>query len=261
MIRAFDLVLAHPGSAVPVLDGVSLAVEPGELVAVIGCNGAGKSTLVRALGGELRPRAGRVELAGRDIRRMAPTTQARARAVVPQQSHLRFALTVREVVALGRLPHVRTAAARDDRDAIEDVIARLELGALASRPVPSLSGGERQRVAVARALCQLWGASAERPAALLLDEASAALDVAHAIALLAAVRAFASARIAVLAVMHDLNLAARLADRLIVLAHGRVVADGSPRAVVRPAVLEPVYGVALHAVELPDGTPAVLPAA
>jgi iron complex transport system ATP-binding protein len=226
------------------LDGVTLALRPGEVLAVIGPNGAGKSTLLRALSGELRPRDGEVAMLGRALRDWPPAAMARCRAVVSQQAGLAFPMRVAEVVALGRLPWAGTAEAARDREAVSAAMAMAGVAPLATQAYATLSGGERQRVQVARALAQLDGAA--RPAALLLDEPTASLDVRHAAALLAVLRRLAGEGLAVLVVLHDLNEAAFVADRVAVMQAARCVALGPPRQVLRPDFLEQVYGLAFH---------------
>nr|WP_246527118.1 heme ABC transporter ATP-binding protein [Plastoroseomonas hellenica] len=228
---------------------ITLTLVPGAVLAVIGPNGAGKSTLLRLLAGELRPSRGNITLDSVPLSAMAPLALARRRAVVAQSAALAFPMRVQEVVGLGRLPwHGSRAAVRDDA-ATGAALHRVGIAHLARRQYQTLSGGERQRVQLARAFAQLDGAA--RPAALLLDEPTASLDVAHAAALLRALRALAAEGIAVLAVMHDLNEAHFVADRVLVLSEGRPVALGPPEEALAPTLLAPVYGLPFQA--LPDG--------
>ncbi|HEV7268905.1 MAG TPA: heme ABC transporter ATP-binding protein [Falsiroseomonas sp.] len=231
------------------LDGVSVALRPGEVLAVVGPNGAGKSTLLRALTGERRADAGEVTVEGRPIGSWPPIALARRRAVVSQSAALAFPMTAAEVVALGRLPWHGTTQAARDRQATAGALAAAQIGHLAGQAYATLSGGERQRVQIARALAQLDGA--ERPAALLLDEPTASLDVRHAALLLRLVRRLADEGLAVLVVLHDLNEAAFVADRVALLAQGRVMALGPPQDVLEPASVEAVYGVGFR--RLPGG--------
>ena len=223
------------------LRGVTLQLLPGEVLAVVGPNGAGKSTLLRALTGELRPDTGAVMFEGRDLASWPPLALARRRAVVSQSAALAFPMTAAEVVALGRLPWHGTPAAARDGAAVAEALAAAGVQRLAGQPHGTLSGGERQRVQVARALAQLHGAP--RPAALLLDEPTSSLDVKHGAALLALLRRLAREGLAVLVVLHDLNEAAYVADRVAVLAEARLVMFGTPREVLRPALLGDIYGV------------------
>jgi iron complex transport system ATP-binding protein len=231
------------------LDGVSVELAAGEVLAVAGPNGAGKSTLLRGLAGERRADAGEVTVAGRPIGGWSPLALARRRAVVSQSAALAFPLTVAEVVALGRLPWHGSPGAARDRAATADALAAAQVAHLAGQSYATLSGGERQRVQLARALAQLDGA--EHPSALLLDEPTASLDVRHAALLLRLVRRLASQGLAVLVVLHDLNEAAFVADRVAMLAQGRLVAQGPPRAVLEPDSLEAVYGLGFR--RLPGG--------
>ena len=223
------------------LDRVSIAVRPGEVVALVGPNGAGKSTLLRALAGEARPQAGRLSCEGRDLRAWHPLHLARRRAVVSQHAALAFPMRAADVVALGRLPWHGTPMAARDAEAVREALGLAGIAHLAGQPYATLSGGERQRVQLARALAQLHGAP--RPAALLLDEPTASLDVRHGAVVLALLRRLARDGLAVLVVLHDLNEAAYVADRVAVLADGRLVASGPAREVLRPGLLEGVYGV------------------
>ncbi|GAB3211113.1 ABC transporter ATP-binding protein [Marinactinospora endophytica] len=221
---------------------VDLDVAPGEFVGVIGPNGAGKSTLLRTVHRTLRPRTGSVRIDGEDLWALSQRALARRVAAVLQENGADFELTVDEVVAMGRAPHKR-AFSPDNDDDRRLVMTSLELvGAahLAARSYPTLSGGERQRVLLARALAQ-------EPALLVLDEPTNHLDIAHQLDVLAVVRRLGTS---VLAVLHDLNLAALFCDRLYVVDHGRVVAAGTPAAVLTPDLLAEVYrvqaDVALH---------------
>jgi iron complex transport system ATP-binding protein len=226
------------------LDNVSLDLRPGEVLALVGPNGAGKSTLLRTLSGERRPDAGTVTLAGRSVAALPPLALARCRAVMNQSSALAFPMTAAEVVALGRLPWHGTPQASEDSDAVARALRAAHVGHLAAQPHATLSGGERQRVQLARALAQLDGAAP--PAALLLDEPTASLDVRHAALLLRLVRERANKGLPVLTVLHDLNEAAHVADRVAVLSGGRLVACGAPRDVLSPDILERVYGIAFR---------------
>jgi iron complex transport system ATP-binding protein len=226
------------------LRAVSLSVTPGEVVALVGPNGAGKSTLLRALAGELRPREGRIRCEGIPVGDWDPLLLARRRAVVSQHAALAFPMRAAEVVALGRLPWHATPQAAQDEAAIAAALAEAGVAPLAQQAYATLSGGERQRVQVARALAQLHGAP--RPAALLLDEPTASLDVRHGAAVLALLRRLARSGLAVLVVLHDLNEAAFVADRVAVLAGGALVTTGTAAEALRPGLLEDVYGIAFR---------------
>jgi iron complex transport system ATP-binding protein len=239
-----------------VLRDVSLRVAPGQLCAVLGPNGAGKSTLVRLLAGALKPRVGQVLLGGVDVAGLDRRAIARRVAVVPQSVEVALGFTVREVVAMGRAPHQGAwmTASAADRAAVDRAVEACELGALAARPVAALSGGEQKRVAIARALAQ------EAPI-LLLDEAGAHLDVRHSIAVHELVRReLAERALAVVAVLHDLNAAARYADRVALLKDGKIVAEGTVPEVMTYRRLKEVFETDLYVgVNEIDGTRYFLP--
>jgi iron complex transport system ATP-binding protein len=239
MIAASGLTLRAGRRAL--LQHVSLALKPGEVLVVVGPNGAGKSTLLRALAGELRPAEGSVTAEGRPLPRWHPLDLARRRAVVPQHTALAFPMTAEALVALGRLPWHGTPATARDTVAVRRAMEAAGVSHLAARDHGTLSGGERQRVAVARALTQLDGAA--MPSALLLDEPTASLDAGHRAALLRLLRHMAGQGMAVLAVLHDLNEAAFVAHRVAMLSEGRLIAIGAPEAVLQPEALSPVYGL------------------
>jgi iron complex transport system ATP-binding protein len=219
------------------VDRVSLTVERGEVLAVIGPNGAGKSTLLHLLSGDLPLAGGTVALDGEDLRRLGAREQARQRAVLRQATQVLLGFHAVEVVLMGRYPHLG-----DRREGPADlaIVARAmeqtETLALADQPYPTLSGGEGARVQLARVLAQTTPL-------LLLDEPTAALDLRHQHSALALARAVAAAGGGVLVVLHDLNLAATYADRLALLAQGRLVALGTPWQVLEPTLLTAVYGV------------------
>ena len=216
------------------LDGVSLTLAPGEVVALAGPNGAGKSTLLRVLAGDLTPTGGEVTLDGRPLARYRARELALRRAVLPQQTLMQFAFTAREVVAMGRHPHDTRRDAPDDEAIIAAALLRTETAPLAERAYPSLSGGEQGRVSLARVLAQ------EAPS-LLLDEPTAALDLRHQQAVMAIARELAREGATVLAVLHDLNLAAAYADRIALMHAGRLVADGPPWQTLTEPLLTDVF--------------------
>jgi ABC-type cobalamin/Fe3+-siderophores transport system ATPase subunit len=246
-------VTAAYGSRV-VLRDCSFAMTSGEIVAVVGPNGAGKSTLLRVLAGLLRPTAGSVALGGQDLATFSRSAVARRIGVVPQIFDTLFPFTVREVVALGRTARLGAfgRASAEDVAAVERAIVDLELTALASRRIDRLSGGERQRAVLAMALAQ-------ETAVLLLDEPTVHLDPGHQLATLELLRELATRRqLAVCAVLHDLNLASAFASRIVAIADGRVVRDGSPLEVLRSDLVKAVFGDGLEVIAR-DGHPAVLP--
>lgn len=226
-----------------VLHGVSLTLAPGDCVGLIGPNGAGKTTLMRAALG-LIAHEGQSSLA-----QMSPARRARAAAWLPQTREIAWPLPVRDLVALGRLPHRAGGLgvlAPADRAAVDRALAQTGLGALADRPATALSGGEQARVLLARALAQ------ETPL-ILADEPVAGLDPAHQIGAMQLLRARADAGGAVLVALHDLGLAARQCTRLVLLVDGRIMAEGPPAEVLTPETMRAAFGVRIWAGQTPLG--------
>jgi iron complex transport system ATP-binding protein len=247
--------------AATLIDAVTLAARPGEVLALIGPSGAGKTTLLRVWSGELRPTAGAVTLAGVPLAAIEPRALARARAVLPQQTALRFPLTALEVVLLGRLPHPSRGESAADLEIAGAALALAEADHLAARLAPTLSGGEQQRVQLARAFAQIWEPTPAQPLrVLLLDEPTASLDPGHAARILGRVRRFARAtRTAVVVAIHDLNAGARCADRVALLDRGHVVAHGRPAEVLTPERLSRCFGAPFDLFTAADGGFAVHP--
>ena len=228
-----------------VLSEVSLALTPGRLTVVVGPNGAGKTTLLRIASGETAPDHGGVGWEGEPIAGRPAWWLAARRAVMTQSSEIGFSFPVAELVGLGFDAVGRRRARADRLAAIEAALEAADVAALAGRDVRTLSGGERQRVHFARALAQLEAGRAEcERRALFLDEPVASLDLAHQIGLMEAARRIADGGVAVLAILHDLNLAATFADEIVALHDGRLAARGSPAAVVTEALIERVFAVA-----------------
>jgi iron complex transport system ATP-binding protein len=215
----------------------SLALSAGELVALVGPNGAGKTTLMRALAG-LVPADGAIALTGKPLASLNPRERARAIAYLPQGHIFHWPMTVESVVALGRAPHADafSSVSPDDRAAIAHALATTETTIFAQRAVTTLSGGEKARVALARAL-------ATQAPVLLADEPTAALDPRHQLIVMELLRAAANGGNAILAIMHDLTLAARFADRVLVMNEGRIVANGAPAEALAPERLASVFGI------------------
>lgn len=222
-----------------VLRAIDLELKPGEVLGVLGPNGAGKSTLLGALCGELQPDQGQVLLDQRELAQWGGAQRAQRLAVLPQHSTLDFAFRVEEVVGMGRLPH-QSGRVRDDEIVLEALQAA-DAAHLQGRSYLALSGGERQRVHLARVLAQLWPGQVGQT--LLLDEPTSALDPLHQHITLQAIRAFADRGVAVLVILHDLNLAARYCDRVLLLQGGSPHALDTPEQVLRPEPLKAVFGL------------------
>ena len=253
-LQATALTVRYPGTTTPALDGVSLALAPGEIVAVVGPNGSGKSTLLRALLGLLPLTAGAVTLNGRALASWSRRDLADVVGALPQREESTFPLTVLESVLLGRWSRLGPVAsvAQADRAAVTAAPRRCDVAGLEDRRIDTLSGGEWQRVRVARALVA-------SPRLLLLDEPTAALDVGHEMELFELLRRLAAEGLGVLVITHQLNLAARFADRLILLDRGRTVAEGRPPEVLREDVVSAVFDWPVAVTAWCDGAPQVVP--
>lgn len=230
-----------------VLEDVSLEMHPGEIVGLVGPNGAGKSSLLRVIGGTLAAARGTVLLEGVDLSRLSPALRARRVAVVPQSSHLPEAFTAGEVVLMGRTPYLPLFGGErpHDYEVVRGALERTATDSLAERRMGELSGGELQRVLVARALAQITDGDApeQEPRVLLLDEATAHLDLRHQTAIWGLVRELARSGLIVVAALHDLNLAAQYADRLALLSSGHLLVCDRPAQVLTPAWLRRAYDV------------------
>jgi iron complex transport system ATP-binding protein len=252
-LRAESLTLGY--GRTPIVHGVDLDVTPGALTVLVGANASGKSTLVRGLARLLPPQAGRVTLDGTDLSRLPNRRVARTIGVLPQNPVAPDGIRVGELVAHGRYPHQPVFRGRrsDDDEVVAAALAATDAGALVGRRVDELSGGQRQRVWIALALAQ-------QPRILLLDEPTSALDVAHQVEVLEVLRAEVSRGTTVVLVIHDLTLAARYADEVVVMAAGRVVARGEPVGTLTEAVVEQAFGVRARVLQDPDtGRPVILP--
>ncbi len=235
-----------------VLAGASMEVAPGELVAVLGPNGAGKSTFLNVLSGEQSAQNGEVRIGAEDLRDLSSGELACKRALMPQKASLSFPFKVRDVVAMGRDPFRATVGAPLNRDAVDWALAETDIEHLARRIYTQLSGGEQQRVQLARVLAQVWRESDGDPRFLLLDEPTSSLDLAHQHSVLHLARGLASKGVGVVAVVHDLNLAALYATQVVILSNGCVVATGEPDEVLQPKLIADVFDLSVHRVEDPD---------
>jgi iron complex transport system ATP-binding protein len=235
---------------------VSVSFAPGSLHLIIGPNGAGKSTLIKVLARLLRPHRGKVEYEGVDVNQRSEADLAKRRAVLSQAIEVAFPLTVREVVMMGRYPHFGGRPSPSDDKIIDELMKFFDVTEFGERNYQTLSGGERQRVNFARVLAQLWRAdsrsspgsgSTATPSScryLFLDEPLTFLDIHHQIAFMKKVRAFADAPdVVTVGVVHDLNLAARFADQIVLLNHGRAVATGTAAEVLTTDHIRDVFGV------------------
>lgn len=237
LLQASHVTFGVNGTAI--LKGVSLSLRPGEFVGLIGPNGAGKSTLLKVVSGLWREAQGYIELLGKPLSRYRPKEVAQRVAYVPQSTSLDFPFTAREIVLMGRSPHLGRFQLESphDRTIAERAMRITETLPLAGRLVNTLSGGEQQRVLIARALAQ-------EPRILLLDEPTNNLDIKHELAILDLIRALAHEQgLGVIAALHELSLAARFCDRIVLLDQGAVVAEGQPAAVLTPDTLAQVFGV------------------
>lgn len=253
VLRARGLSFRYAHGERDAVAGVDLDVAAGEMVALLGPNGSGKSTLLRLLLGALKPDAGTVTLFGRALTDWPRADIARAVGVVTQAEELAFPLSVRELAGMGRYPHLgawrREGAA--DRAAVARALDRCGLTALSDRSVLEISGGERQRARVARALAQ-------EPRTLLLDEPTASLDIAHEMSLFELLAGLRADGVTVVIVTHNINVAARYADRLVLLDCGRVAAAGAPGHVLTRDIIHAVYHWPVD-VRYEDGAPQVTP--
>lgn len=255
MIQFENVSLRYARAAQLAVSEATFVVGSGSVTAIVGPNGSGKSTLVRALLRRVQQEAGRILVDGAPIQRVDERQLARRIAIVTQREDSHFPQPVRDAVALGRYPHHGPwrAAVAEDEAAIQRAISLAGIGDLAARSTGELSGGEWQRVRLARALAQ--GGKA-----LVLDEPTTFLDVAHEMAVFELLASLARAGLAVLVVSHQLNLVARFADTIVLLHHGRVVSIGSPDDVMQASILETVYGWPMVIVRDPAvGVPALIP--
>ena len=233
-------------AGVRLLDRVDMQIQAGQVTAIVGPNGAGKSTLMKAMSGEQKASSGEIRLQNKGLKDWPAQELARHMAVLPQRSLLNFGFTAREVVELSRTPHNTGAA--EDATIVVDVLKYLNADHLADRLYPSLSGGEQQRVQLARVVAQVWPSKCRDDELtvrlLLLDEPSSCFDLAHQQLLVQLVRELSLQRgLAVVVVLHDLNMAISCADRIAVLCRGQLYASGQATEVLNQTCIEDVFGV------------------
>jgi len=253
--------LCHVVRGARILDQATIGLVPGRLTIVIGPNGAGKSTLLKLLSGEIPPSSGEVFCAGERLRDTPAWRLARRRAVMAQGALLAFPFTVYDIARMG-FDTMGAGLRGDEADSVvADALTRADIFHLSHRRYDSLSGGEQQRTHFARVLCQLSiGRRSESAQALLLDEPVASLDLRHQLMLMDAAREIADSGVAVLAILHDLNLAAAYADDLVVMQAGKIVAKGAPAKILAGCLVADVFGVDLRFCATPPGNaPFVLP--
>ncbi len=221
------------------LKDISFSLDAGSICAVVGPNGSGKTSLLRTISGEVGIGKGQVLLNGDDVHKMSMEERAMTLAVLPQASALAFPFTAREVVAMGRIPH--GTSRKKDIELADKVLLEMGLMTLSDRDYLTLSGGEKQRVQLARVFCQIW--DVQPTACLLLDEPTAALDLAHQLALFGILRRLANSGASILVVLHDINLAMRFADQVLLLNDGAVLSSGEPADVLNVSNIREAFGV------------------
>ena len=235
----------------PLLEAVSVAVDSGEVLGIIGPNGSGKTSLLRTISGDIALTSGAISMAGQPVEQIHAQQRACQLAVLPQLSSLNFPFTVEEVVALSRIPH--STGRRCDRRIVEEALKAMDIVYLKKRLYTHLSGGEKQRVQLARVMAQVWRSEdAPRGRLLLLDEPTSALDLGHQQQLMNVIRDFARQGVAIIMVVHDINLASRYADNVLALSGGRVAAYGQPSNVIKAEVIKQLYGVDVGIINHPD---------
>lgn len=225
-----------------ILGEVSLEINSGEIVALLGANGAGKSTLLKAMCGDVKISGGAVSLDNRNLRDWNYHELARKRAVLSQHTDLNFPFTAREVALLGRNPHIRGSESKRDLAIVQKALETVEAAHLAEQSFPTLSGGERRRVQLARILAQIWEIPTNDSARyLLLDEPTASLDLSHQHLTLQIARNFSRENTGVLVVLHDLNLAANYADKICLMKRGKIPYEGTPTETLTTANIKEIF--------------------
>jgi iron complex transport system ATP-binding protein len=242
------------------LDDISLEIPAGACTAIIGPNGAGKSTLLDVLAGRSRADRGCVQFGGKPIADWAPVDLACLRAFLPQSLEVAFPIRVIDLVMLGRSPYHGKVSAEVDRAAAEMALRLTDAWHLRDRSYQRISGGERQRVQLARVIAQIWRPAQQdgEPRMLLLDEPTASLDPGHRLGVMRLLRDLTIAGIGVVLALHDLNDAARFADRVVLLHQGRILSEGGPEAAMQTGVLTSAYGAEAQIVRTADAAPVIV---
>ena len=234
------------------LKNISFDLSPGEVLAVIGPNGAGKSTLLKTLSADLSPASGNIQLDDKALHQYSKKQLAQIRAVLPQSAEMHFPFTVQEIVEMGRTPHSNRSLSTLDKNIVMQSMEITQIADLKDRSITYLSGGERQRVQLARVLCQILGAE-HNNRYLLLDEPTSALDLSHQHHVLSIVGELAKQHgIGVMVILHDLNLAALYADKVVVLKKGEVTHYGSPDDILQAQPIQNVFGISVAATRHPS---------
>ena len=250
-----DLVIKYPEQSRPALNGVNMSVPSGSFYAVLGPNGSGKSTLMKGLLGVVRADKGRALIAERNISKWDRKALARVIGVVSQSETVSFPITVREMVGMGRYPHLGPLEGESSKDqvAVHEALEVCDVTHLINRDLSTLSGGELQRVRIARALAQ-------EPMALILDEPTSSLDIKHEMEILELLKQSVASGLTVILTTHGLDLAARFSDRMLLLSEGQVAVEGTPDEVVNEEALAEVYGWPVKVEwEATTGSPRVTP--
>lgn len=249
-IRVMDLEFSY--SSVPALEDICFEVNKSEIVSVLGPNGAGKSTLIKCLDRILKPKKGTIYIDEKDLRLFSQSEIAKKIGYIPQGAKYSFPATVFEVILMGRKPHITWRATESDLDKVVEVIKMLNLEEFSMRDVNELSGGQQQRVFIARALAQ-------EPEILLLDEPTSNLDIRVQLEVLDIIKEVVKMRdMSAIMAMHDLNLASRYSDKIILMKKGKIFAVGEPNQVLTPENIKSVYGVEVEVVKS-NGSTFVLP--
>jgi len=234
------------------VNNVSMTLEAGKFSVILGKNGAGKSTFLKALTGDIKPSSGEVLIDGKQLGSIAPLHLARIRAVMMQNLQLSFSFTVLEVVLMGRSPHTRGFETTRDQNIAINCMKQAGVSHLANRSFPTLSGGEKQRVQFARMLAQLWDRIEEnQPCCLLLDEPLSSLDLAHQHSIMQLIRDLTKKNVAVMMILHDLNLAAQYGDEVNIMRNGETYALGSPIDVFKSEIIEMAFDCPVHIMQHP----------